>query len=157
MPQLREEPCSCCVPGKGGDSPSRRAEREEAHGSAADARRGVFHNSKRSFLFPLRPVAAFIPRDRGPDPLVLLKPTQIRSGSRLARAGGISGWIFPPSKSGSDGEAARAREYLINQDVKNSQLDFKAACTCALCYKSTVDIASVSWDAAFKSSIKTTA
>lgn len=130
MPQLREEPCSCCVPGKGGDSPSRRTEREEAHGSAADARRGVFHNSKRrgkSFLFPLQPVAAFILHDRGPDPLALLMPTQIRSGYRLARTGGISGWIFPPSKSGSDGKAARAREYLINQDVKNSQLDFKAA------------------------------
>lgn len=69
---LTDEPCSRCVPGKGGDSPSRGTEREEAHGSRADttsraalacAHNEVFQNSKRrakSLLFAHRPLTAFI-------------------------------------------------------------------------------------------------
>lgn len=71
---LTDEPCSRCVPGKGGDSPSRGTEREEAHGSRADTTRGATHthththsegfqNSKRTakpLLFAHRPLTAFI-------------------------------------------------------------------------------------------------
>lgn len=69
---LTDEPCSRCVPGKGGDSPSRGTEREKRLMGAELTRREelrlhthneVFQNSKRtakSLLFAHRPLTAFI-------------------------------------------------------------------------------------------------